>query len=108
MKYTPYSRCAGIGYGPRESCVEPVPCAPSECKRRMAVSDVVRNPHPGREAYRARLKEITRRLGPLVGGMHTASGTWSAAQSAELARRLVEVVTLLGEVLADPDVGSLP
>jgi hypothetical protein len=71
------------------------------------MSDVVRNPHPGREAYRARLKEIARRLGPYVGAF-ASNGTWSAAQSAELARRLVEVVTLLGEVLADPDVGSLP
>lgn len=62
---------------------------------------------PSREKYCTRLKEIARRLGPLT-ALSGSHGTWSAAQSAELARRLVEVVTLLDEALADPDVGSLP
>jgi hypothetical protein len=64
---------------------------------------------PSREKYRTRLKEIARRLGPLTAlSGSSRHGTWSAEQSAELARRLVEVVTLLDEALADPDVGSLP
>ena len=89
MKTLGFARCAGTGYGPRDSCVEQLPCAPWECRRKMSESDVVRNPHPGREAYRARLKEISRRLGPLA-ALSGSHGTWSAAQSAELARRLVE------------------
>jgi hypothetical protein len=74
-----------------------------------AQTTTVRNAHPSREKYRTRLKEIARRLGPLTAlSGSSRNGTWSAAQSAELARRLVEVVTLLDEALTDPDVGSLP
>jgi hypothetical protein len=28
------ARCAGVGYGPKASCVEPIPCLPGKCKRR--------------------------------------------------------------------------